>query len=600
MSLKHSWINFFDRLLNIRRKIVQRLEIGIFVLLFLGFALTIYQIGFPKEANVEYLVKGFLRQVPRIAMLFYLAIWFLDNFVRKKVKLFAREHISDFMFFAILLIFNVFKHDHWILESEWFLYILLSIFFVVRLMREGANLRNAYLTPSVLFVISFLMLILVGTAILLVPVATNGNLSFIDALFTATSAVCVTGLTTVDTSLKFTEIGQDMLLVLIQIGGLGLMTFTNFFAVLFRGGMSFRNHLILTNLIETDKPNSLFNTLIKIVLYTLIVEVFGMFLIHIVVDDGLFDTTRQDWMFAVFHSISAFCNAGFSTLGNGLFNENFRFNYNFQLVISFLVILGGIGFPVVIDLYESAKGVLKSLSRYILLGERYKHQARNFNVHTRLVLTSTSVLLVLGTVLYFLTEHNNTLLDHSSWYGKFVQSFFGSVTPRTAGFNTVDMGGLMQGTILIYLLLMWIGASPSSTGGGIKTTTFIIAISNIISLAKGKNRVDLFRRQISATSINRSFAVIFLSLLNIGLAVFLISIFEPNQELTAIAFECFSAYSTVGLSLNLTPELSDASKVVLIITMFLGRVGMFTLLFGIFNKVECSSYKYPEENVLIT
>lgn len=584
----------------VRSRIVKRLELGIFVLLFLGFALAIYQIGVPKEAGVKYWVNGFLRQVPRIAMLFYFFIWALNNFVKKKVKLLDREHLPDFIFFLILFAFNIFKHESWFLESEWFLYLLLSVFFVVRLLREGSNLRNAYLTPSVLFVVSFLLLILVGTALLLIPVATTGELHFIDALFTATSAVCVTGLTTVDTASKFTEIGQDMLLVLIQIGGLGLMTFTNFFAVLFKGGMSFRNHLILTNLIETDKPNSLFNTLIKIVVYTLIVEVFGIFLILIVSNDGLFQNSHDEWMFASFHSISAFCNAGFSTLSDGLYNEDFRFNYAFQIVICFLVILGGIGFPVVIDLYESLKGVLRSLSRTILLGERYKYQARNFNVHTRLVLTSTSVLLVLGTVLYYITEYNNTLLDHPSAYGKIVQSFFGSVTPRTAGFNTVDMGSLMQGTILIYLLLMWIGASPSSTGGGIKTTTFTIAISNIAALAKGKNRVELFKREISAISINRSFAVIFLSLLNIGLAIFLISIFEPNQDLTAIAFECFSAYSTVGLSLNLTPELGDASKIVLIITMFLGRVGMFTLLFGIFNKVECGTYQYPKENVLIT
>lgn len=570
------------------------------MLLFLGFALTIYQIGFPKEAFVSFWVKGFLRQVPRVAMLFYFAIWALNNFITKKVKLVDREHLPDFIFFIILFAFNIFKHQSWFLESEWFLYLLLSIFFVIRLLREGSNLRNAYLKPSVLFVVSFLMLIFVGTALLLVPVATNGNISFIDALFTATSAVCVTGLTTVDTSQTFTVIGQDMLLVLIQIGGLGLMTFTNFFAVLFKGGMSFRNHLILTNLIETDKPNSLFNTLIKIVVYTCIVEVFGVFLIHLVVDDGIFQSTGQDWMFATFHSISAFCNAGFSTIGDGLYNADFRFNYEFQLVICFLVILGGIGFPVVIDLYESLKGISRSFARTIFFGERYKHQARNFNVHTRLVLTSTAVLLLVASILYFITEYNNTLLHHESTYGKIVQSFFGSVTPRTAGFNTVDMGSLMQGTILIYLLLMWIGASPSSTGGGIKTTTFVIAISNIVALAKGKNKIDLFRREISSISISRSYAVIFLSLLNIGLAVFLISIFEPNQELTAIAFECFSAYSTVGLSLNLTPELTDPSKIVLIVTMFLGRVGMFTLLFGIFTKVECSTYQYPKENVLIT
>lgn len=601
MGLKESWVDILDKLWLIRVRVVKRIDLVLFVLLFLGFLLSVYEIAVPKEANVALWVNNFLRQVPRLAMLLYLLKWLLQNFIRKQFKLFNREHLPDLVFFMILLMFNQFKHSYGFLESEWFLYILLSVFFIVRLMREGSNIKNAYLTPSALFIISFAMLIFVGTAVLLVPVATNGELSFIDAFFTATSAVCVTGLVVVDTSSKFTEMGQDFLLVLIQIGGLGLMTFTNFFAILFRGGMSFKSHLILTNLIETDKPNSLFSTLIKIMTFTIIVELLGIFLIYLTTSDSYFaENGQSDWMFSVFHSISAFCNAGFSTLPEGLFNSNFRYNYAFQLVICFLVILGGIGFPVVIDLYDSVKGAFKNLIRTISFGERYSFQARNVNVHSRLVLYATAILLGVGSVLYFITEYNNALAEHTTIWGKLVQSFFGAVTPRTAGFNTVDTGELMQGTILIYLLLMWIGASPSSTGGGIKTTTFTIAISNVIALARGKGRLDLFKREIAHGSIHRAFAVVFLSLLIIGVAIFLISIFEPKQPLTEIAFECFSAYSTVGLTMNLTPQLSDPSKLVLIVTMFLGRVGMFTLLFGLFTNAKNNAGRYPKENVLIT
>ncbi len=599
MKLRHHWVDFIDKLLIIRSESVKRLERILFVLLFLGFALTIYQIAFPKNESIHQIVNNFLRQVPRLAMFLYLGKWILETFVRKKVRLSDRQNLPDFVFFLILLSFNLLKHNFELFESEWFLYIILSVFFIVRLMREGSRVKHTILNPSLLFAVSFILLILAGTALLLIPAATTGELSLIDALFTSTSAVCVTGLAVVDTSTKFTGVGRDMLLFLIQIGGLGLMTFTNFFAILFQGGMSFKNHLILTNLIETDKPNSLFNTLAKIVVYTFILEFAGAVLIHFSFPNQLFTESSEAWNFSFFHAISAFCNAGFSTLPDGLFNINFRYNYIFQLIICFLVILGGIGFPVVIDIYESLKSFLTSLFRTLILRERFKFQARNLNVHTRLVFTSTVVLLVIGTILYYITEYNNTLLAHPTQYGKWVQAFFGSVTPRTAGFNTVDMGGLMQGTILIYLLLMWIGASPSSTGGGIKTTTFTIAISNIVALARGKDRVDLFRREIANSSIHRAFAVIFLSLLIIGLAVFLISIFEPQHNLTEIAFECFSAYSTVGLSLNLTSQLSNASKIVLIITMFLGRVGMFTLLFGIFRKDECTTYRYPKENILI-
>lgn len=600
MFSKDRWIDFLDRLIILKSTILRRIEFILTVALFLGFGLVIYQIGVPKEPQIKNIVNGILRQIPRFVMLVYLGKWVLSVINRKRFDLFSREFLPDLILFGCLFLFDRFKHVNFLLEGEWFLYMLICVFFAIRVMRAGSQLKVTLLNPSILFIVSFLLLIMIGTALLLVPSATNGNLSFVDALFTATSAVCVTGLATVDTASKFTDLGKDILLIMIQIGGLGLMTFTNFFSVLFRGEMSFRNHLILQNIIETDKPNSLFATLIKIVIYTLLVEVLGVLYIFVTIDSTQFSSVGDEWFFAIFHSISAFCNAGFSTLPNGLFNDGFRFNYNFQLAICFLVILGGIGFPVVNDLYTTVKNILYNLYRTVFLKERYKVQARNVSVNSRIVLTTTFVLLVVGTVLYFLTEHNNLLKEHTTFYGKLVQSFFGSVTPRTAGFNTVDMGQLMQGTILIYLLLMWIGASPSSTGGGIKTTTFAIALSNIVALSKGKNRVDLFKREISNTSIHRAFAVIFLSLLIIGSAVLGITIFDPNHNLTEIAFECFSAYSTVGLSLNVTPTLSAPSKLILVLTMFIGRVGMFTLLFGMFNKVECKMYQYPKENIIIT
>ncbi|MFT4735490.1 MAG: trk system potassium uptake protein TrkH [Algoriphagus sp.] len=599
MKLKHYLVDFWDRLILMKDPVLTRFERAIFLVLFLAFTLVIYQIAFPKELNIYKRVDVILRELPLIIMLMYLGKWIIENFIRKNVKIFDRHYFPDLIFAGLLYAYLQLKTKFPLLDESWFLYMLLSIFFVVRVMREGSIFHGKKATPSSIFVVSFLMLIFVGTALLLIPDVSTEDLSFIDALFTATSAVCVTGLTVVDTSSAFSVIGQDVLLVLIQIGGLGLMTFTNFFAILFKGGMSFRNHLILSDIIQADKPNSLFGTLLKILGYTFIMELIGIFFIHFVSNETFFTSSRESWMFSIFHSISAFCNAGFSTLSGGLFNDAFRFNYPFQLVICFLVIFGGLGFPVMIDIYDMLKAWFRSFFRWLFFKERFIFLARNINVHSRLVLSTTGILLAVGTVLYFITEYNNSLLDHPSLFGKSVQAFFGSVTPRTAGFNTIDMGGMMQGTVLIYLLLMWIGSSPSSTGGGIKTTTFAIAISNIVSLARGKTRVDIFKREITSSSISRAFAVIFLSLLIIGLSVFLISVLEPDIELTRIAFECFSAYSTVGLSMNLTPELCTASKLVLIVTMFLGRVGMFTLLFGVFKKMHGNTHQFPKENVLI-
>jgi trk system potassium uptake protein len=592
-------VDYADKLTTIQESIIKRLNRGIFLTLLFGFLLVIYQIGFPKEPYVVNWVNSLLRQIPRLLMILFLSKWFIKFFIKRGKLILDRKYITDLIIFVLLFLFNVLKNLNDGFKSEWFLYILISVFFVIRFMAVSAQVKNTLLNPSLLFSISFIMLILGGTAMLLIPGATNGNLTFIDSLFTATSAVCVTGLSTVDVPSKFTDLGKDILIVLIQIGGLGLMTFTNFFAILFRGGMSLRNHLILSNLIETDKPNTLFSILKKILFYTVFIEVMGAVLIYLFTHTTYTTNAYDGWMFSFFHSISAFCNAGFSTVPDGLFNFKLRYNYSFQLVICFLIIFGGIGFPVVIDVYHSFKNFLNSALRTLFFGDRFGFQARNLTVHSQLVLSSTFILLVSGTLVYYGLEQDNVLREHPTTYGKLVQSFFGSVTPRTAGFNTVDISKLTQGTVLVYLLLMWIGAAPSSTGGGIKVTTFVMAISNVVALARGKDRVELFKREISQSSSLRAFAIIFLSLMILGISIFLVSVFNPTLPLDSIAFECFSAYGTVGLSKNLTGLLSDNSKIVLIVTMFLGRIGMFTVIFGLFKKVDCQSYRYPKESVQV-
>ena len=599
MGFKEKWIDFEDRFFLIKESIVRKTNRLIFLVLAFGFFLVLYQIGFPKEQYAEDFVNHVLRQIPKLLMLFFLFKWSLKIILSTNKIIFERKHISDFIIFFVFFIFNIFKNQNEYLSSAYFLYLLIASFFFLRFFSVSSEVKNTLLSPSILFTISFSLLIFWGTAMLLIPKATNGNLSLIDSLFTATSAVCVTGLTTVDVPTKFTGLGKQILLVLIQIGGLGLMTFTNFFAILFRGGMSLRNHLILSNIIETDEPNSLFSILKKILFYTVFIELVGALLIFIFVRDLFPDNNADHWFYAFFHSISAFCNAGFTTTSEGLYNIKLRYNYNLQNVISMLIVFGGIGFPVVIDVYNTIKSYTKSFLRLVFFGERLSFPAKNLSVHSKLVLSTTFILLVFGTVVFYFLEGNNTLAEHTTFYGKLSGSFFGSVTPRTAGFNTVDMGSLMQGTILVYILLMWIGAAPSSTGGGIKVTTFALAVSNVVALAKGKTRIELFNREISQSSVQRAFVVIFSSFMILGVAIFSMSVFDPHIPLHKIAFECFSAYGTVGLSLNLTPTLSDGSKLVLIVVMFLGRVGLFTMLFGLFKKVDCEAYRFPKDSIQV-
>jgi potassium uptake TrkH family protein len=446
---------------------------------------------------------------------------------------------------------------------------------------------------------SFVLLILLGTGLLLLPRATVQGISPLDALFTSASAVCVTGLITVDTATYFTTFGKTVILMLIQLGGLGIMTFTSFLTLFFQRSSSFQNQLFMQGLINEESIGNTMRTIGNIVWITFLVEFLGACLLYASIGPAEMPHMHDRIGFAIFHSISAFCNAGFSTLSAGLYDTNFRFNYAFQLVIIALIIIGGIGFPIIFNLYRYLRERVSSRWRQLVRRERYVYVPRIINVNTKLVLLTTAILLVGGTLFYALLEYDNTMREHSG-VGKFVTALFGGVTPRTAGFNTVDMTQLTTPLILIYLLLMWIGASPGSTGGGIKTTTFSLAFLNIASIARGKERLDLFGRHVPSKSVQQAFAVMMLSFLVIGMATLLIAYFNPGIPIIKVAFEAFSAYSTVGLSLNVTSELTTGSKLVVIVTMFLGRVGTFTLIAGVVSKMDDLTHRYPSENIIIT
>jgi trk system potassium uptake protein len=300
----------------------------------------------------------------------------------------------------------------------------------------------------------------------------------------------------------------------------------------------------------------------------------------------------------VFHSVSAFCNAGFSTESAGLYTESLRFNYPLQLIIAILIILGGMGFPIVFNIFSFLRARAIALLARITKNPAPDAMTRIIHANSKLALTTTIVLLVFGFIMYFFFEYDASLKDHHTWIGKIVTSFFGSVTPRTAGFNTVDMTRLSIPITIIYLLLMWIGASPSSTGGGIKTTTAAVAFLNFRTIIRGRNRTEVYRTQISESSINRAFALIMLSLLIIGMSVLLISIYDGDKGTLKITFEAISAFSTVGLTLGITPELSEVSKIVLVITMFIGRVGALTILIALINQTKDRAYQYPVEEIM--
>jgi potassium uptake TrkH family protein len=558
--------------------------------------IIIYDVGFPHPISYLYFAGIYWVNIALFTLTYAFRLSLLYGWRRFK---------PEWLILLVLVAFTVYKLS--VIQNSpapnsisYYGSILLS-FLVVLIDSSQKLLRFLTLgiNPALAFLMSFLFLAIAGGGLLLLPLSTVKGISVTDALFTSFSAVCVTGLSSLDTATEFTRLGKFFILALIQLGALGILSFTSFFGFLYRGEFSLQNQLFLKDFVTSEKVTDTFKTLFQIIVTTLLIELLGAVAIFFTVNEAAFSTTGQQIRFSIFHSVSAFCNAGFSTVPNGLYNTHLSTNYSFQWVICFLIIAGGIGFSIMTETYYFWKHYFQQLFFSIKHQTRIRFLARSTSANTSMVLVATAVLLVGGFVLFGITEAQGILQDHTSVWGKITTAFFASVTTRTAGFNTFDLALMQPSTILTFLLLMWIGASPGSTGGGIKTTTFSVAILNIFSLARGKEHIEYRRRQIPSRSVRRAFAVMLLSLLVIGLSVFLLTLFEPKMSLTAIAFESFSAFSTVGLSLGITPALSDASKITLIVVMFLGRVGTFTLFVAFIRQARSTRYTYPSETIFI-
>lgn len=485
-------------------------------------------------------------------------------------------------------------------QSEFLLNLSMLLTFIREFAEKKVNYKKSALSPPQLFIVSFLVVILFGAILLELPNSTNGGISFIDALFTSTSAVCVTGLIVVDTATHFTEFGQLIIVILIQIGGLGILTFASYLSYFFKGGASYGNHLTFGEMTNADRLGEVFKLLRRILIITFLIELTGAILIYFSIQESFFESHSDRIFFAIFHSVSSFCNAGFSTLSNGLYDGGIRYNYWFQLWIIGLFTFGGLGFPIVVNTIKWLRNWLRrTICKITGLTQKQSFQPWVLTLNSRITLITTAVLIILGSVLFFISEYNHSIAEHSSVFGKVVTALFGATTPRTAGFNTIDMTTMNMATVLIVIFLMWIGASPASTGGGIKTTTIAIAFMNIVSLARGKSRIELFRREIASSTVRRAFAMIVLSIVVIGIGLVLIAIAEPHIPMHKLLFECVSAFSTVGLSLGITYELSSFSKFVLITIMIIGRVNMFTIITAVVMKTKYTNYRYPSEEISI-
>lgn len=426
-------------------------------------------------------------------------------------------------------------------------------------------------------------IILAGSFLLALPVSWNGpgRISYLDALFTATSAVCVTGLTVVSTNL-YSGFGQTVILLLIQFGGLGLITFMTLFLANPRGRISFASRRLIGEYYVGSVEVNPRKIVRSVAIFTLGIEMTGALCLLPVFHRAV---GSRAGFYAAFHAVSAFCNAGFSLFPDNL--ERFVADPTVNLTIMALIATGGIGFVVIEDLAER------------LVGRR-----RRLTLHSRLALAVTGILIAAGAAVYLALEAGNAYRG-MSWWQRSMAAVFQSVAPRTAGFDTVNQAALTEPSKFFTMFLMYIGASPASTGGGIKTTTFFIVLAMIIRGTSAREDVRAFGRRMSADSIARGMSYALRAFAIIALAIFALAISEllvrpsMDKRFLTVAFEAFSAFGTVGLSLGLTPKLTAIGKAVIILTMFTGRIGMAALAVSLPRRLPARAVDVPEAEVLI-
>ncbi len=513
------------------------------------------------------------------ALLFFHVIRFVNRGISSEK---VRNLIPDIIFILVAI---------FIKESERvFLFYLLGrqTFMFIRgralASYEGKSLNRLAHNPPIFVLSSFMIAIFIGTLLLLLPKATvNGeHTSLLDALFTSTSATCVTGLIVKNTGMHFSLFGKSIILLLIQIGGLGIMTVSSAFAMMLGQKLTVSRENLIQGVVGESNKVDMLSLLKSIFFVTIIFEIIGALLLYPTFKkltiDGEFLSNFEVIYYSIFHSISAFCNAGFSLFDDSFIR--FRSNFNINFVITFLIIFGGIGFPVLVDIKRNFK-------------EKFRFS--RFSLHTKIVLFGTAFLLVLGFVSYFISEYNYTMKNYSL-VDRIYSSYFQSVTTRTAGFNTIDTSALSKPSVFTSVLFMFIGASPGSTGGGIKTTAFVILVIAVIAMLRGSRDVNIFKRKVAESIINKVMVLITISLTLLSVMIFLLLIIEPFSFEQTI-FEAFSAFGTVGLSMGITPFLSSLGKVIIVILMYFGRVGPLTLIFAISEMNVKTSYLYTEEKI---
>lgn len=447
---------------------------------------------------------------------------------------------------------------------------------------KGEKKMDKKLNEVQILTLGFVSIILIGAVILSLPISSkHGNYTnFLDSLFTATSSVCVTGLVTLDTGTYWSTFGQCIILMLIEIGGLGFMSLTTFIYIIIGKKITFRERMIVQEAINVFDIQGIVRLVKHILLFTISVQGIGaIFLSFMFAKDygalkGIF--------YGVFHSVSAFCNAGFDLIGNYNSITGYNTNTLFILVISALIIVGGLGFGTLSNILHVKDG-------------------KRLSANAKLVITTTISLLLIGTIAFFLLEYNNPeTLGNMTFKNKVLNSFFASVTPRTAGFNSISIDGMTDSSKILTIMLMFIGGSPGSTAGGIKTTTFGLIILTVICVVKGRDDTESFGRRYKKELVYKAFTLFAIAIAIVITVTFILVVTEKGEDFIDLLYEATSAFGTAGISTGVTQRLGVIGKIVIIISMYIGRVGPLTIIFALTKrKKKKINYKYPEGKLLI-
>lgn len=565
-------------------------------------AVLVYYFGYPQDDES----RSFVIAVMRGSFGFYFAKYLIGFIYSFQPRLYLRETWFEGLLMALIFINSIslfvfdFKLVRWLgmqvgfenLASFYVLFIQGYFLFIVGIeLTKATTIFNAIrLRPPTMLLFSFLVLISLGCALLSLPEmnVTGKPMPFIDALFTSISASCVTGLIVVDTATYFTAKGQIIIMFLIQLGGLNIISFATFIALFSRRGIGLRHQSMFQDSVAADGLTEGRRLLRQIFLFSFTAELVGTILIFTLWSPKMEFTHFGDrFFYSVFHSISAFNNAGFSLLSNGLYEDMIRHGYLLHVVIAVLIFFGGLGFPVIRDIWGLRR-----------MQERAQQPWKTYSIATKIAIYSSIALIVVGAFGFFVIERNGTL-EAMNFGERVITSVFQSVTTRTAGFNTVDISQLAVPTLVMFIFLMFIGASSGSTGGGIKTSTFATIFLAAWATIRGKKNVDVFKHTIHQETLSKAYSIFLFSATFVFLCVFALSIAEPDRHILALVFEEVSAFATVGLSTGITSDLGMLAKIIIMISMFVGRVGTLTLAFALSSRVGYTEYKYPNAHLIV-